>query len=176
FYDEAGRLGYEGILKKEYANEVALSSIPQGEKPHAYLYCNLDGYSVYCREYREYWEWVDHRNEARYEGTLAQGKNYDAKHMMHTFRLLDMAREIAERGEIRVRRPNRTFLLDIRQGKYSYEELLDMAQEKIEHLDEVYRKSILPDEPDETAISQLLFEIRDDFYRQWPTDGNRLAG
>ena len=31
----------------------ALNSIPKGEKPIAMLYFNKDGYSVYCKKYKE---------------------------------------------------------------------------------------------------------------------------
>ena len=33
----------------------------------AMLYFNLDGYSTYCKKYKEYWSWVDKRNEERYK-------------------------------------------------------------------------------------------------------------
>jgi hypothetical protein len=56
---------------------------------------NKDSYSIYCREYKEYQEWEKKRNEQRYQSTLSHGKSYDAKNMMHTFRLLNMAEEIA---------------------------------------------------------------------------------
>jgi hypothetical protein len=51
--------------------------------------------------------------------------------MMHTLRLLDMAAEIATEGRVIVRRPNRDFLLAVRRGDFSYEELLQMAEERI---------------------------------------------
>ena len=65
FYDEMGALGYRGIVKNELSNEVSLSSIPKGEKEIAYLSCNQDGYSKYCKEYKEYWDWIEKRNEER---------------------------------------------------------------------------------------------------------------
>lgn len=94
------------------------------------MYFNRDGYSTYCKEYREYWDWVGKRNEERYENTQSHGKNYDSKNMMHVFRLLDMAIEIAGEKKINVKRPNRDFLLNIKAGKFEYEELLKMAEEK----------------------------------------------
>ena len=81
------------------------------------LYFNKDGYSVYCKKYKEYWEWVGKRNEARYNTTMSHGKNYDSKNMMHVFRLLLMAKEIAEEGKINVYRNDREFLLSIKEGK-----------------------------------------------------------
>ena len=108
------QLGYKGIMQHEHSNELSLSSIPKEEKQQTLLYFNKDGYSSYCKEYKEYWDWVKHRNEARYQNTQNHGKNYDAKNMMHTFRLLEMALEIAREKQINVQRPNREFLLEIK--------------------------------------------------------------
>ena len=47
--------------------------------------------------------------------------------MMHVFRLLDMAGEIATGKGVIVRRPNRDFLLSIRKGDFEYEELVKQA-------------------------------------------------
>lgn len=65
---------------------------------------NENAYKQYCKAYKEYWEWVEERNEERYQNTLEHGKNYDAKNMMHTFRLLDMAEEIASEKSILVKK------------------------------------------------------------------------
>jgi hypothetical protein len=124
----SNEIKYSGVLRKENANEVALSNIPKGESPVAMLYFNKDGYSVYCKKYKAYWEWVDKRNEARYNTTMSHGKNYDSKNMMHVFRLLLMAKEIAIEGQINVYRQDREFLLSIKEGKYEYDELLAKAE------------------------------------------------
>ena len=58
----------------------------------------------YCKDYKAYWDWVKHRNESRYQNNIEHGKNYDSKNMMHTFRLLHMAQEIAEYRHFEVRR------------------------------------------------------------------------
>ena len=158
-------INYQGIVKGEDSGEVCLSSIPKEEQQEALLYFNRDGYSTYCKEYREYWNWVDKRNEARYQNTQSHGKNYDSKNMMHVFRLLDMAIEIGERSEVNVRRPNREFLLDIKAGKFEYDDLLKLADEKQREMGEAFEQSALPETPDMDLINRLTFEIRDRFYR-----------
>jgi hypothetical protein len=160
------RLGYHGISRKADSNEVALSSVPKGSKPEGYLYFNREGYSSYCKEYKEYWAWVESRNEERYRNTLQHGKNYDAKNMMHTLRLLDMAAEIATEGRVLVRRPNRDFLLRVRRGDFSYEELVQLAEEKIARMDDLYRNSPLPEKPDFETVNRLLVEMRREVYRE----------
>ncbi len=162
YYDS--ELDYSGIVRKAESNEIALSSIPKGSKQEAILYFNKDGYSTYCKEYREYWDWVDKRNDARYESTQSHGKQYDAKNMMHTFRLLEMAIEIGRDGIVNVKRPDRDFLLGIKAGNYEYDDLLKMANEKQLEMDRVFEKSILPESPDINAISELAFRIRERFY------------
>lgn len=166
YYDPTSELGYQGIMRGESSNDVSLSSIPKDAAPVGYLHFNKDGYSSYCKDYKEYWEWVEKRNEARYTGNLEHGKNYDSKNMMHVFRLLDMAEEIAEGKGIITRRPNREYLLSIRQGKYSYEELVELAEQRIQKIDMAYERSSLPEEPDQMAIDRLLYTLRDRFYAQ----------
>jgi uncharacterized protein len=155
---------YGGIVRKETSNDVMLSSIPKGEEPVSLLYFNRDAYSVYCKNYREYWEWVEKRNEDRYRTTMSHGKNYDSKNMMHVFRLLLMAKEIAVESKINVFRKDREFLLDVKQGKFGYDELLNKATGLKDSLPELFRYSDLPPEPDREVINQVLVKMRKLFY------------
>ena len=164
FYSET--LQYSGIMRKEESNDVSLSSIPKGEKAIAMLYFNKDGYSVYCKKYKEYWDWVKKRNEERYKTTMSHGKNYDSKNMMHVFRLLLMAKEIATEGKINVLRKDRDFLLSVKQGKFEYDELLQKAETLKDELPALYQKSGLQEEPDVEMIEALLIKIRKAFYKE----------
>ncbi|RDC61896.1 hypothetical protein [Adhaeribacter pallidiroseus] len=156
---------FKGIAPRENANNVSLSSIPKGLEPMAVLSFNKNAYSTYCKEYQEYWEWVAKRNDARYQNTLSHGKNYDAKNLMHTFRLLAMAEEIARSGEINVRRPDREFLLKICVGAFEYPELVAIAEARIAKMDELYAQSKLPEVPDLASINQVLVQVRKEFYK-----------
>lgn len=153
-----------GIVSGPESDDVHLSSIPKGVEPLAVINFNKDSYSVYCREFREYWDWVNKRSEARYQGTLAHGKHYDAKNMMHTFRLLNMAEEIAIYKEVRVYREDRDFLLKIRAGEFEYDQLMGMVDEKMQMVKTAYLKSDLPAQPDYLKAEQLLIAVRDQFY------------
>lgn len=157
-------IAYKGVMSKKNANDVALSSIPKGEEQVGLLYFNKDGYSKYCKQYKEYWDWVSKRNEVRYEGTLSHGKSYDAKNMMHTFRLLEMAIEIAKEGQIIVKRPNRNFLLSIKRGEYEFDYLEKLAKEKQLEMEEAFEQSELPASPNKEAIESVLFEIKETLY------------
>ena len=155
---------YGGIAKKDSANDVSLSSIPKGETPVAVLYFNKDGYSVYCKQYKEYWDWVARRNAERYNSTMSHGKNYDSKNMMHVFRLLLMAKEIAEEGTINVFRKDRKYLLNIKQGKYEYDELVAKAEVMKNELPLLYQQSALREAPDAAVVNKLLIKIREEIY------------
>jgi hypothetical protein len=164
FYSDEHK--YSGVMRKEEANDVCLSNIPKGENPVAMLYFNRDSYSVYCKKYKEYWDWVDKRNDERYKTTMSHGKNYDSKNMMHVFRLLLMAREIAVEGKINVHREGRDFLLSIKQGKFEYDELVQKAEALKNELPSLYQQSNLQDEPDFAKINELLVGMRKEYYKR----------
>lgn len=165
FYDGSNSLHYKGIISSELANDVSLSSIPKGEKEKAYLFFNLEGYSSYCKEYREYWEWVELRNEDRYLGNIGHGKGYDAKNMMHTIRLLQVAHEILSTGQLNVKRSNREELLAIKSGNFEYEQLLQKAETLMHDIEIVYKNSMLPAEPDKQLVEAILIQMREELYR-----------
>lgn len=162
FYSEV--YSYAGIIKKETANDVCLSSIPKGEQPVAMLYFNKDGYSAYCKQYMEYWDWVEKRNEERYNKTMQHGKKYDAKNMMHVFRLLLMAKEIALEGKVNVFRKDRDYLLSIKEGKFEYDELVEKETKLKDELPELYEQADLIDEPDLKMIEETLIKMREVYY------------
>lgn len=165
FVDEPA--GYRGLVRDaETSQDVQLSAVPKGEMPVAYLSFNRNGYSTYCRVYREYHEWVQKRNAERYQNTVQHGKNYDAKNMLHVFRLLRMAEEIAISGHLQVRRPDREFLLQIRRGEFEYDQLVSEADALVERVEAAFATSALPETPDKQATEQLLIQVRRAFYQQ----------
>ncbi|WP_126654439.1 nucleotidyltransferase domain-containing protein [Chryseobacterium aureum] len=164
FYDETGMLGYKGVIQNEEANQVSLSSIPKDEKPLAYLFCHLDAYSVYCKDYREYWKWVAERNEDRYNVNHTHGQNYDSKNMMHTIRLLQSCEQIFKTGSLNIRVKNRDELLDIKAGNQSYENVMQKAENLIQSIENHYSTSGLPDYPNVEKTTKTLIQIREKLY------------
>jgi predicted nucleotidyltransferase len=164
-YSPEQPLGYRGLVRDpETSQDVLLSAVPKGEEPVAYLSFNRNGYSTYCRVFREYWEWVVKRNTERYENTVQHGKNYDAKNMLHVFRLLQMAEEIARTSELHVRRSNREFLLQIRRGEFEYAELLTEAEELVARVEAAFASSALPETPSREMAENTLLRVRREFY------------
>lgn len=155
-----------GIVRSDDSNDVSTSVIPKGMEPSALLYFNKDGYSMHCREYREYNEWLEKRNEDRYRTNMSHGRQYDTKNMMHTMRLLSMAEEIARFKQIKVFRSDRDFLLGIKAGKYSFDDLTEMVNEKMLLIEQAYQESDLPEAPDPELAENLLVRIREEIYQQ----------
>ncbi|HEX2746440.1 MAG TPA: nucleotidyltransferase domain-containing protein [Verrucomicrobiales bacterium] len=157
---------YGGIWSGPDCTDVILSSVPRDAVPLTWMTFNKDGYKKHCKDWREYQEWLSSRNESRYQGTLAHGQGYDAKNMMHTFRLLDLAEEIAVHRRLTIRTPNREWLLKVKAGAFSYDELLTRAEDQLTRIRDLYAASTLPDVPDRDAIEQAVVSVRRGWYAQ----------
>jgi hypothetical protein len=156
-------IGYKGIASQD-ANQLKLSSIPKEETSLCTFSYNKDGYTSHCKDYKEYWEWVEKRNETRYNDNTEHGKGYDGKNLMHCHRLLDMSLEILDGKGINVRRPNREELLSIRKGEKDYDELVSEAEQKMELMDTLFKSSKLPSNVPSNLTHEILLDIRKNFY------------
>lgn len=159
YYDESGTIGLRG-LATEVSNELRLSSIPKELKSQTIVYYNKDGYSVHCKDFKEYQEWLEKRNTQRYVDTKEHNQQIDGKNLLHCRRLLDMAIEIATEGTISVKRPNADYLLSIRRGEVKLNDIIKQAEEDIKNLESLFKKSSLPKECNKKYINDLLIEVR----------------
>jgi hypothetical protein len=163
-------LGYKGLVKSgeganvAESNQLRLSSIPKGETPICNIIYNKDGYTAHCKDYREYQEWLDNRNEQRWTDVKTHDQKIDGKNMMHCRRLLEMAKEIAEGKGILVRRENAEELLTIRRGEVDLQSLIDRAENDIVEIDRLFKESDLPESVDLGFINDLLVSVRKEFY------------
>ncbi len=152
----------KGIFSSTGDN-VILSSVPKGSTVVAYISINFQEFARHCREYREYQEWLAKRNEKRFItncNTIESGTFYDTKNMMHTFRIMETAIEIAREGTIIVNRTrDRDFLLSIRNGQYQYGDLLKMIDDKNAEMIEAFEQSSLPEQPDTDGIKAFFLEF-----------------
>ena len=165
YNEEIKPSGYHGIQKEDgSSNAVHLDSVLKGEQPIFHLLYNKNGYASHCREYKEYKEWEANRNQLRYESNL--DKNYDAKNIMHSCRLIQMGIELAKTGKFNVDRSemgDREFLLKIRNHGFEYDEVVKFAEDKKKELMKIAKNSTLPDEIDREFISNLLIQVREAF-------------
>ena len=154
-------IGYRGVIDiNADGNELRLSSVEDKDTcPVCFISYNQNGYSTHCRQYKEYQEWVKERNPQRYESNL--DKNYDSKNMMHCFRLMHMAAEIAEgKGMILRRTWDKEFLMDVRNHKYEYDEIVEMLERDKERMNQLMEQSTIREKIDVDFVNQLMIDIR----------------
>ena len=154
-------LHYRGIFKNDESTEVRLSSINnKNDKPICHMSYNEDGFKKHCRDYKEFMEWKANRNPVRYAEN--KDKNYDAKNVSHAFRLINMCIEIAQgKGFIVNRRGiDREFLLDVKQHKYEYDDIIKMLDAKKIEMDKAIASSTLPDDIDVDFVNNFVVNIR----------------
>ena len=174
FYNEHKKPlgGHCGIIDPAgKANTIRHCSTQKGEKPLCMFSYNQNGYETHCRKYKEYEEWKNKRNKARYESNLEAelsdnpDMKYDVKNMMHSFRLVNMCIEIAEGKGINLDRTNidRELLMDVRNRKYGYSELMEMLEKQKAKMDSACECSTIPEAIDSDFVDNLLLEIRQHF-------------
>lgn len=115
-----------------------------------------------------YWTWKKNRNASR--SALEEQYGYDTKHAMHLVRLLRMGAEVLETGVLLVKRPDAQELLDIRAGKWTYDEVVEYAEMMDNHVREVlYPKTNLPKKPNLKLAAELVLAVQD---LTWTTQNN----
>ncbi|RCX09328.1 putative nucleotidyltransferase [Anaerobacterium chartisolvens] len=96
---------------------------------------------------------LNHRNSKKDELHLN-------KHAMHLIRLLVTGTEILEgKGVNTYREKEREFFLDIRNGKYSYNDVFQMVDEYERRFKSAAENTSLPDEPDYKQVEELMMGI-----------------
>lgn len=154
-------IGYRGVIKDDgSADELRLSSVDdKAARPVCFISYNQSGYTSHCRQYADYQTWVKNRNPKRYESNL--DKNYDSKNMMHCFRMIRMAAEIAEgRGLILERTADHQFLMDVRNHKFEYNEIIEMLEQEQERMRLLMEQSTIREKIDTDFVNNLMIEIR----------------
>jgi hypothetical protein len=164
-------LGYKGIQKvgesdnAGVSNQLRLSSIPKGEEAICNIIFNKDGYSQHCKDYKSYIDWINNRNEQRYVDNKGHNQKIDSKNIMHLVRLIRMSREIAERKEFVIRRPDAEYLKSIRRGEENLQDIIEWAEKELLIIDDLFVNSDLPNEIDRELINNMLIKIRKECYK-----------
>ena len=119
------------------------------------LIFNKSQFQLDSEEYNNWKKWKDNRNVTRHE--LEEKFGYDAKHALHTFRLLRMGLEILRGEGVQVKRKDAPFLMDIRNGKYTLEWILKEAEvyDKV-LMDEAYETTTLPRSVDKKVWINII--------------------
>lgn len=134
---------------------IVLTAKPMGEKIRAnrnaflsnHLYKTYSGYVL--SQFR--------RMKNAYEKT---GK-YKNKHAMHLVRLLYSGIGALKTGEIMIDvSEHREQLLNIRNGKFTFEQIRQFALELDREFQDAFEHTSLPDQPDFESVNRLLLEAR----------------
>lgn len=96
---------------------------------------------------------------------LIEKYGYDTKHAMHLIRLLEMGIEILTERELRTLRPNAKYLLAVRHGLLTLEQLYKLADELEYRLEEAMHKSTIPDYPDVDKINKWTMSVIDKVHK-----------
>ena len=155
---------YRGMCL-ENATDMRGSSVSKGEKPLCWMVYNESGFQDHCKKYKEYKDWEKFRNPKRYESNL--DKNYDSKNMMHCMRLMHMGYEIASGQGIILDRNmagDKELLMNIRNHKFEYDELMEIVTADEAKLHEAVANSTIKESVDIDTVENVLLEIRNRFY------------
>ena len=99
---------------------------------------------------------LNHRNSKK-------DANHLNKHAMHLIRLFIMGTELLEGKGINTYRENdREFLLKIRNGEFSYNQIFEMVNDYEKKFDYAAKNTCLKDEPDYDKVEELMISINRD--------------
>jgi predicted nucleotidyltransferase len=163
---------YESGARGVFRGDVLVcESIPERDEVSHFaglLIFNEQSWKQALTEHQNYWGWRKNRNDARWEQQEAGQLDFDAKNMMHTIRLLMSGRSILERGEPIVRFEGQclTLLMDIRAGKMSFDQIMNVANGLMSECDGLKLSANLPRKCDMAAADALLLELTKDWERR----------
>lgn len=111
------------------------------------------------KNWKRFESWKANRNKKR--AVLEEKFGFDTKHAMHLVRLMRMGTEILNTGKVNVDRTNidADELKAIRDGDWSYEKVETYSEEMDSKLDELYKTSTLPKNPDREFIDNLCMKV-----------------
>jgi hypothetical protein len=112
-------------------------------------------------EWKSYHDWVQNRNSSRWIDQEKGLLDYDQKNMMHCIRLLLSGLNIIKNGEpiVRFEGEARQHLMDIRNGKFKYEDIMIEVEDRVSQMEEAVKTSSLSSHVDNDAINELYREV-----------------
>ena len=156
--------GFTGIVSENSdSNDVRTCEVPKELKPVTIMSFNQSGYKDNCKEYQRWATWKKERNPIRYIDN--KGYNFDAKNMCECTRLLHTGIELARGEGYNVKRTwDREMLLDIKNHKWTYDEIIKYVTDKKREFMEAVKTSTLPEKIDFDYVNNLLIECRKELY------------
>ena len=91
---------------------------------------------------------------------------YDTKNAQHLIRLLRQGTEFLQTGELLVERPDKEELKQIKLGQWSIEKVKRESDKLFAKMEDAYKNSKLPDQPNFELVSRLVVEINEEHYNK----------
>jgi uncharacterized protein len=147
---------------------LVCESIPESDESPRFaglLLFNEQAWKQSLADHGNYWNWRGERNDARWRKQETGDLDFDAKNMMHTLRLLLSGRSILQNGSpiVRFCGNDLQLLLDIRAGKLSFEQIMEIANDVMADCERLKANTNLPDTCDKQVAACLLRDVT----RQW---------
>lgn len=162
--EEFGLPKDKALLSKDqqgaFMELVSKDVVKEGEASPNFLEALIKekAYFAAKRSWDQYQEWKHNRNPKR--AIIEEKYGYDCKHGVHLYRLMIQAREILMQGKLIVKRTeDREQMMQIRNGAWSYDKLIEWAERQERELMEITEISTLRKEPDRKYIDDLCINI-----------------
>ena len=114
-------------------------------------------YRVAKQAWDNYVAWRDNRNPERRR--LEELYGFDVKHASHLFRLMSEGKELLLDGKITFPLVNAEEIRAIKNGKYTYEEVVERAETLDKEFETWYIQSSLPHSPDKKSLTELYLDV-----------------
>jgi uncharacterized protein len=156
-------IDFKAILKQYYLPEETLAytqKLAHSSKDFIKLLQLSQRYHKAVQEYKNYQQWQKNRNPAR--AVMEAKVGYDCKFAMQAIRLLKTGIEVLQTQQLIVDRReagDAEELLAIKQGQYTYDEVMAIANELYQQLDVAHDASTLPPFVDREAVDCLCVNL-----------------
>jgi len=121
------------------------------------------------REWDNYQNWKTNRNPER--AKLEEKFGYDTKHASHLIRLISEGEELLLNGTITFPRPDADYLLRIRAGELTYDQLYREMEIYEEKFEQYYKVSPLPHKAEVNKIDELCIKINKEYLKKGERNG-----
>jgi len=126
-----------------------------------FLIYNEQAYKKSHKDWKDYWSWVENRNDVRW---LHQEKgllDFDAKNMSHCVRLLMSSKNILEEGKpiVRFEGDQLDLLKNIKAGEVEYDEIMKNVNSLQKDIDVLLKKTDIPDCADFDKLNKLYVHL-----------------
>jgi len=154
--------GAKGVFDEMGNILFATHTIEDEEKYYVgTLQYSKESYESVVRQWKNYWEWKNNRNEARWKDYDDKEFECDFKNLAHCVRLMLSGKNILLNGEpiVRLTGEDLKLVKEVRSGKLPYSEIMKWVEAEEKKFDEWYEKSPLPHSVDMHKIDKLYKDI-----------------